>query len=306
MYTITSLNVQDAGISEDNVASLGPVYVSSDGVRRHRPKFDYCHNTELQNLFAKSVINSLPVCLAYISRMYAFAVTSMKHIYVTIISLIATRAYNSRLRDTSAIAKFGRDKAGIFMSRQHPVAAHFQLSQPFRARSERRCEKFTFAWIWFCFRNTFSLALAICRLDYLSTLIRGFSAAFDMREVFNTDAYGSTEQPRHSLCAPKFYGFIAGVLRMPNLARLSLRDNYIDDYNGAAVWECEQLTHLDLRGNLLETLPGRVASSGTLVSCRLAANDLKCSKAAELKAMAESEHLQMLDLRGNRHMQVST
>lgn len=126
-----------------------------------------------------------------------------------------------------------------------------------------------------------------------------------MRQVFNSDAYGSAERPCHQVYEPKFYGFIAGVLRMPHLTRLSLRDNYIDDYNGAAVWRCQRLTHLDLRGNFLETLPWDFASSGTVVCCRLAGNDLKCSKASDLKCMVESTHLRMLDLRGNRHMQVS-
>lgn len=44
--------------------------VVTDPVERHEPKVDYCQHKELQTLFAKTVINNLPVTDLGVKRNY--------------------------------------------------------------------------------------------------------------------------------------------------------------------------------------------------------------------------------------------
>ena len=149
----------------------------------------------------------------------------------------------------------------------------------------------------------------IIAIAYILAISCGFlcylCVAFNMDDAFDVDAYGNAKQPFHTFSNPRYYGFIAGLLRMRNLKKLSLRKNNLSDYTASVVWKCRSLTDLDLSDNNFETLPSHIASSHTLVACRLKNNDFKCSSAAEMKALLGSSCLQVLGLGGNKNMAVS-
>ena len=150
----------------------------------------------------------------------------------------------------------------------------------------------------------------IIAIAYILAISCGFlcylCVAFNMDDAFDVDAYGNAKQPFHTFSNPRYYGFIAGLLRMRNLKKLSLRKNNLSDYTASVVWKCRSLTDLDLSDNKFECLPPDIASSRTLVTCRLKNNDFKCSSASEMMALlGSSSRLEVLDLGGNKNMEVS-